>query len=375
MLSGVLVTLGSFTLSLWSQQQSPLKIDSPEADSYVSGPTTLRATVEPSVSPTRVVFFADGRQVCQVRTPPFACVWDAGETILSHQIRVVVSLANGERLVQILRTKDSGATFRSQIAAVQVPVTVRDGRRFIGGLPEQAFRIYENDRLEPLVGFIAADVPLELVIAIDVSGSVKNDMPALKAAAAELLSAIPVDKPVTVLAFNDEVFPVVVRQTAAVLRLQALEKLESWGGTALYDAVILGLHTFRQQPGRKVLVVFTDGEDQGSRATLEDAQRRVGETEALVYMVGAGRALDREAFRREMRNLSEPTGGRAIFTENIEKLRDAFRELVQELSAQYLLSYVPSNATQDGTWRRIKVAVSGYSDVRARQGYRASQAR
>jgi VWFA-related protein len=285
---------------------------------------------------------------------------------------VVVSLANGERLVQTLRTKAAEATFRSQIAAVQIPVTVKDGRRFVGGLPEQAFRIYENDRPEQLVGFIAHDVPLELVIAIDTSASVKADMPAIKAAAAELLSAIPSKQPVTILAFNDQVISIAARQTEPVLRLQALEKLEPWGGTAFYDAVILGLHTFRQQAGRKVLVVFTDGEDQGSRTTFADAQRRVGETEALVYMVGTGRALEREAFRREMRTLSEPTGGRAIFTDDIEKLRDAFRELVQEFSTQYLLSYVPSNPAQDGTWRRIKVAVNGHSDVRARQGYRAS---
>ena len=66
---------------------------------------------------------------------------------------------------------------------------------------------------------------------------------------------------------------------------------------------------FGNSPEERCGAVFTDGEDQGSRATLEDARRRVGETEALVYMVGAGRALDREAFRREMRNLSEPTGG------------------------------------------------------------------
>ena len=321
------------------------------------------------------MFFADGRQVCQVPKAPFQCVWDAGDTIDSHQIRVVVSLANGERLVETLRTKAAGATFRSRIAAVQIPVTVKDGRRFVGGLPEQAFQIYENDRPEQLVGFIAHDVPLELVIAIDISDSVKADMPALKAAAAELLSAIPSKEPVTVLAFNDEVISIAVRQTEPALRLQALEKLEPWGGTAFYDAVILGLHTFRQQPGRKVLVVFTDGQDQGSRTTFADAQRRVSETDALVYMVGTGRALDREAFRREMRTLSEPTGGRAIFTDDIGKLRDAFRDLVQELSTQYLLSYVPSNPAQDGTWRRIKVAVNGHGDVRARQGYRASPTR
>ncbi len=118
--------------------------------------------------------------------------------------------------------KAAEATFRSQIAAVQIPVTVKDGRRFVGGLPEQAFRIYENDRPEQLVWFIADDVPLELVIAIDTSASVKADMPAITSAAAELLSTIPSKQPVTVLAFNDQVISIAVRQTEPALRLQAL---------------------------------------------------------------------------------------------------------------------------------------------------------
>ena len=112
------------------------------------------------------------------------------------------------------------------------------------------------------------------MLAVDVSESVSADLPLLKTAAAQLLAGIPADKPVTILAFNNDVFPLAVRQTEPVLRLQALEKLKPWGGTALYDAIILGLARFGQQPGKKlVLVIFTDGEDQeaGPRSPTPNA--------------------------------------------------------------------------------------------------------
>jgi len=368
------IALGVIVQPLHSQTP-PLQIVSPQPDSYISGPTVLRAAVDPSTTPSRVVFFADGREVCVVVAQPFECTWNAGEAVVGHQIRVVANLSNGQRLVQNMRTLDGGTTFRSQVALVQIPVSVRKGSRYVTGLQQSAFRVLENDREQELAGFTAEDVPLELVLAVDVSESVSADLPLLKTAAAQLLAGIPADKPVTILAFNNDVFPLAVRQTEPVLRLQALEKLKPWGGTALYDAIILGLARFGQQPGKKVLVIFTDGEDQGSRATFADAERKLRESEAVLYVMGAGRGLDKDTFRRAMNELSELTGGRAIFTDKMEKLRDMFQELVQELSAQYLLSYVPSNSNPDGTWRRIKVEVKGHDDVRARQGYRAAPSR
>jgi Ca-activated chloride channel family protein len=371
----VAIAFASVIQTVRSQAPPPLQIVAPEADSFVSGPTVLRASVEPSASPTRVIFFADGQELCAVTAPPFECAWNAGDAIQSHTIRVVANLADGRRLVQNVRTRDVGTTFRSRVAVVQVPVSVRKGSRFVAGLPQTAFRVYEDEREQEVVEFLAENVPLELVLAIDVSDSVAPDLPMLKAAATELLGGIPAGRAVTILAFNTEVFPLAVKQTEPNLRVQALEKLKPWGGTALYDAIILGLGRFGQQPGKKVLVVFTDGEDQGSRATLADARRQLRESEAVLYIMGAGRNLDKDVFKRAMSEISEVSGGRAVFTDKMEKLRDIFRELAQELSAQYLLSYVPSNSDPDGTWRRITVEVKDHDDVRARQGYRAVSAR
>lgn len=371
----VAIAFAAVSQPVRSQVTSPLQIVAPNADSYVSGPTVLQAIVEPSASPTRVIFFADGQELCAVTAPPFECAWNAGDAIVSHQLRVVANLADGRRLVQNVRTRGVGASFRSRVAVIQVPVSVRKGNRFVAGLPQTAFRVFEDEREQEVVEFLAENVPLELVLAIDVSDSMAADLPMVKAAATELLSGIPAGRAVTILAFNSEVFPLAVQQPEPKLRLQALEKLKPWGGTALYDAIILGLGRFGTQPGKKVLVVFTDGEDQGSRATLADAQRQLRESEAVLYIVGAGRDSDKDVFRRAMSELSELSGGRAMFSNRMDRLRDMFGELAQELSAQYLLSYVPSNSDPDGTWRRITVEVKDHNEVRARQGYRAVPSR
>ena len=116
--------------------------------------------------------------------------------------------------------------------------------------------------------------------------------------------------------------------------------------------------------------MFTDGEDQGSHATLGDVERRLQSSDVTLYMIGQGRGVTLEPLRKIMERLSNPTGGRALFTDSIDELHAAFADLLDELSNQYLLGYAPTNTKRDDNWRRIKVEVDGQHDVRARQGYR-----
>jgi VWFA-related protein len=89
-------------------------------------------------------------------------------------------------------------------------------------------------------------------------------------------------------------------------------------------------------------------------------------------MVAQGRGVTLESLRKVMDRLASPTGGRAIFTDSIDELHDAFADLLDELSNQYLLGYVSTNSGRDDAWRRIRVDVDGHDEVRARQGYRAT---
>ena len=124
--------------------------------------------------------------------------------------------------------------------------------------------------------------------------------------------------------------------------------------------------------GRKALVVFSDGEDQGSHVAIEDVERKLQASDVTLYMIAQGRGISQDYLRKTMQRLTVPTGGRTFTTDSTEQLHAAFEELLDELSNQYLLGYQPSNTKRDDTWREINVQVEGHANVRARQGYRAA---
>jgi VWFA-related protein len=350
-----------------------LAILSPGEDAYLSGPTLLRAQVTPANVVVGVTFFVDGRQVCALTREPFECDWDAGPAINEHQVRAVATLTAGGRVVQTVRTKGIGYNEKVNVDVVQVTVTVSDGRgKFVPGLPQAAFRVFEDNRVQTITHFASEDVPLELLVAIDISGSMSPAMPKLKAAVKEFLKSVPTHDQVTLLGFNDSIFTLTRKATDESERIRAVDRLAPWGSTALYDVILRGVEMLGRHTGRKALVVFTDGEDQGSHATLNDVERRLQSSDTTLYMIGQGRGVTLESLRRVMERLVTPTGGRALFTDSVDELHSAFGDLLDELSNQYLLGYSSTNDKRDDVWRRIRVDVEGHHEVRARQGYRVT---
>ena len=371
MTRAVLLTLGGI-LAAQAAPPPALAIVSPATDAYISGTTMLRATLTPPDAATRVVFSVDGKQVCDAAAPPFECSWEAGANIVAHQIRAVADLKAGGRLIKTLRTRSLGYAEKVDVDVVQIIATVMDGSgHFVTGLPRSAFHIDEDGRPQQISHFGAEDVPLELVVACDVSGSMTPAMPRLKAAVKEFLGAVPARDQVTLLGFNDSIFPLTRRQIDPAERIKAVDRLAPWGATALYDVILRGVDMLGKQPGRRAMIVFSDGEDQGSHAAITDVERRLQASDVTLYMIGQGRGVEVEALKTVMQRLVEPTGGRALFTDNIDQLHMAFSDLLEELSNQYLLGYESTNTKRDETFRKISLRVDGQSRVRARQGYRA----
>ena len=365
----------SLTISLWAQapaEAPQLTILSPGDDAYITGPTLLRAGATPVEAVTGVTFFVDGRQVCALTNPPFECDWDAGATITAHQVRAVATIRGGSRIVQTVRTKTVGYVERVDVDVVQVTVTVADGHgKFVRHIPQSAFHVFEDGHAQAISHFASEDVPLELVAAIDISGSMAPAMPKLKKAVKEFLGEVPPRDQVTLLGFNDSIFTLTRKATDPAERAKAVDRLAPWGSTALYDVLLRGVEMLGRQTGRKAFVVFTDGEDQGSHATITDVERRLQSSDVTLYMIGQGRGVTMEPLKKIMERLSVPTGGRALFTDSVDELHTAFADLLDELSNQYLLGYQSGNSRRDDAWRKIKVDVDGQHDVRARQGYRA----
>jgi VWFA-related protein len=377
----LLLILAGAALSQGAVAQSPapaltIKIVAPEDDGIATGPTPLRAQVEPPGIEAIVTFYVDGRQVCRVTKAPYACEFDAGPAIAAHQIRATATPATGPgtRAVATIATKGVGVAETVDVELVQVTATVTDGRNhYIKGLPRAAFRLFEDGHPQTISHFASEDIPLELVLAIDVSGSMKEFMPKVKEAVKEFLTALSPRDHVTVLGFNDTVFTLTRRTNDPVQRLKAVDRLSPWGATALYDVIVAGVDQLGRETGRKAMIVFTDGEDQGSHIALAEVERRLQASDVTLYMIGQGRGVKMEPQKKIMTQLAGVSGGRALMTERIEDLRSAFGEMHQELSNQYLLGYSPTNTKKDGTLRRLKVEVDGRHQVRAREVYRAPE--
>jgi len=194
----------------------------------------------------------------------------------------------------------------------------------------------------------------------------------LKRAVSDFLGAVPPRHGVTVLGFNDRVFTLAGRTANPAERIKAVDALSAWGSTVLHDVILQGADLLDAQAGRKALIVFTDGDDSNSYATLAEVEQRLQTSDLTLYMIGQGQGLTRLPLKSVMERLARQTGGRAFFTERVEDLHGVFRELLDELSQQYALGYQPTNSARDDTWRQIRVDVEGQKHVRARQGYRAA---
>jgi VWFA-related protein len=353
-----------------------VRIVAPEPDTLITGAVTLRARIEPPEAAsdvTRLLFYADGRLVCTVTEPSRPeCTWDAGPAIREHVIRLVAERSSGPRLVTSIKTRGLDLAEAVRVEIVQVTAVVTDRGRFIKGLPQSAFRVLEDDVPQSITHFSSEGSPLELVVAVDVSASMGHAMAQLKTSVKKFLSALGPKDQVTLTAFNDNLFTLTRRETTPEARLRAVDRLAPWGGTALYDVIIRGLQQLSTQPGRRVLVVFSDGDDRTSHATLDGVERAVRASDATLFMVALGRGVRNAALKTGIERLVDLSGGRALFVERADQLDEPFSEILEELANQYLIGY-ESTSTTEG-WREIRVELPEHRyGVRARQGYRVER--
>jgi Ca-activated chloride channel family protein len=351
-----------------------IRITSPADDAYLSGPVRLSAVIEPAAATRNVkevVFFADAKKICTVARQPYHCEWDAGERVLEHTIRVTAELAKGERIVATVQTRGVKFAEAVDVDVVQLTAVVTDGGRFVSGLKPEDFKVYDNDRLQPITSFQSENIGLEMVAALDVSSSMRDALPRVKESAKRFLAGLRSGDHVTLLAFNDIVYTLAQRTRDQSARAQAIDRMRAWGGTALYDVVVDALRRLERQTGRRSLLLFSDGDDQSSHATIEAAMAHAEGSDATIYAIGQGRAVRTRDLQIVLNRFAEISGGRSFFTEDVDKLDKFFEEILEDLSNQYLISYSYPDAERNGQWHKVRVeAGGGKYQVRVRPGYR-----
>jgi Ca-activated chloride channel homolog len=375
----LLVTLAVVAGAALSAQPPPfaVRVTSPVDDGYVSGIFRLVAVIEPAAATKQVkevVFFADGRKVCTVTREPFQCDWDAGDRIVEHTIRVTAEHTKGGRAAATVHTKGVKFNEAVDVDVVQLTAVVTDDGHFVRGLKAGAFKVYDNDRLQTITSFESENISLEMVVALDVSSSMRPALPKVKESAKRFLEGLRLGDQVTLLGFNDNVFTLAPRSRDKGARTKAIDLMSAWGGTALYDVVLDGLNRLSRHPGRRSMLLFSDGDDQSSHATLEAAVARAEGSDATIYVIGQGRAIRAHELQTVLKRFATISGGQAFFTEDLTRLDRFFEEILEDLSNQYLISYAYPDNERDGKLHTIRVEVDDGKDrkydVRTRSSYR-----
>jgi len=361
----------TFLLRGETQSDLTLRFASPTEDTYVSGPVVLRVVIDGESTSSLVedvTFFADGRQVCVVPGSTPQCKWDAGPQLAEHAFRAVARLKAGGRLIANVRTKDAGYVEAVSVDVVLANAVVTEGGRFVKGLTSKDFKIFDDGRERPVTSFQSDDAPLEVVLALDVSASMSTALADVKEAAQGFLRALRPQDRVTLVAFNNALFTL-SRGVPGADALPALNKLTAWGSTALYDVIVRSLQLLSRQPGKHALVIFSDGDDSASQATLDQVRKLVADSDAMLMAVGLGRGSTVNDLKEKLESLADASGGRVLFAEKSDELTESFAKVVEDLINQYTLGFEPD---RDGRDHQIRVQVPGRGvRVRARRVYTA----
>jgi Ca-activated chloride channel homolog len=282
-------------------------------------------------------------------------------------------------------TKSEGIyVFRAQVNEVVLPVIVTDTRRHIvTNLQQNNFQVYEDGQPQTIVRFSREDVPVSIGIVVDNSGSMRTKRAAVTKAVLNLIQASNPQDEVFVVNFNDDPYlDQDFTNKLSPLR-EALDRVDSRGGTALYDAVIASADHLAKgaKKEKKVLLVITDGVDNESRESLESAIRKVQDDQGpIIYTIGIlGDEPGIKRAKRALQSLSDQTGGVACFPKDLMEVDEISQEVARDIRNQYSITYKPTNPRSNGGYRKVRVEAraQGYKDLQARtrDGYFADEKR
>jgi Ca-activated chloride channel family protein len=282
--------------------------------------------------------------------------------------------------------KEKTQTLKVDVDLVLVNATVTDSlNRYVSGLGQEHFQIWEDKLEQKIEYFSSEDNPISLGVIFDVSGSMKDKISTARDAAVTFLKTGNPEDEYFLVEFANR--PEVAADfTTDVSKLQnKLIFTPAKGMTAMYDSVYLGLEKLKEGNNpKKALLLITDGEDNRSRYTFQNVKDFVKEQDVQIYAIGITDEWNSQlgaghTGRAMIEELSDLTGGRAFFPDNVYELEDICTKIAVELKNQYVIGYHSTNAAKDGKWRKIRMKINPpkgitHLNVRNKSGYYAPMA-
>ena len=278
----------------------------------------------------------------------------------------------------LLAQQPQGPTFKAGTQVVSLFVTVADAqKRLVPDLAKEDFDVFDNEKSQPITYFDNSIHPITVVVMLDTSGSMTLTIDLLKRAAEQFLIRLLPDDKAKVGAFNDKV-QISSRFTNNRDQLiSSVMDLDYGNGTRLWDAVALSLDELKGIEGRRVILVFTDGDDTASKVGLGNVIDRARADEVMVYAIG----LESEYFNGQrqvrskpdggLRKIADETGGGYFELKKTSDLAPTFTKVAAELHSQYVIGFAPTLLDNRVHKLMVKVKPAGLT-ARARRSYVAS---
>jgi Ca-activated chloride channel homolog len=317
----------------------------------------------------RVEFYFNETLVATAYQPPYQqpILLPKGNEI--SYVRAVAYLVDGNSTENVVFVNAPENMAEVEINYVELYATVLDRQsRPVQGLTQKDFSVTEDGVKQEVSRFErVTDLPIHAAVTIDVSASMEKSLDKARTAALEFFQKIiqPKDR-AAVVTFNDHP-NLTVKFTNAVPDLASgLAGLKAERGTALYDSIIFTLYYFTGVKGQRALLLLTDGKDEGSRFTFEDALEYARRAGVTIYAIGLGDDPD----KRKLEKLSGETGGRAFFLKSVDELAGIYATVENELRSQYLIAYQSSNTSGGNNFRSVDLKVSKPGmEVKTIRGY------
>lgn len=277
--------------------------------------------------------------------------------------------------------------FRTGTDMVGFGVTVTDRRgNFITDLKPDDLEVVEEGAPQAIQVFARGDdvetaPELHLGLVFDTSGSMGDDITLARSAAVKFLNTLNDAKDMTLVDFDTEIRISKYEQASFPRLVERIRARKPDGLTALYDAIGVYLTGARDDDGRKILVMFTDGGDTRSTTSFSKLITMLRDSDVTVYAVGFlehQSAMTRGEQRQRINQIVLETGGEAFFPSEMKQVEDAYAKILKQIRAQYTIGYVSSNTKPDGRWRKVEIKVRRPDiqgpKVQARKGYYAPPA-
>ena len=271
--------------------------------------------------------------------------------------------------------------FRAGVELVSLNVTVMEGTKYVTGLQQEDFEVYEDGAKQTLSFFSAVQQPIALAILLDTSNSMEEKIATAQEAATGFVRRMKKDDVIEVIEFNSQVrIPQPFTNDVNALE-RAIRQTTVNGSTSLYNAIYVSLRGLKDERAknaeeirRQAIVVLSDGDDTSSVIEYDDVLDLAKRSETAIYAIGlrqpeSGRGKFKEA-EFVLRQLSQETGGRVFFPTSVAELPKIYEQISEELASQYTMAYSSKNPMRNGAWRRIDVRVNKPgTSARTRRGY------